>query len=401
MVDVDRKDKSSAVALPEQRRERSIRMSKSIIFCADGTWNSPGDLVNGKMVGEPTNVFKLYFDLEGTPSQENINLKEEQEKSTASGTQVAKYIHGVGDSANPLVKLMGGAVGAGTVIRILRGYTYISRKYKPGDKIFIVGFSRGAYTVRALTGLIASCGLLDARSHDLENKDLAYRLAASIWYGYRKKNAKKDAGLLSKLQSVVMDFPYFFQSPIAEPHLISDISIDTVAVWDTVGALGVPVLDIATGYPVDVFKFANTALSPQVANGIHFISVDEQRTFYTPTLWHARQGVEQVLYPGAHADVGGGYSECDLSDCSLNDMQALLAARGLCFANPPHLTLNPNPLGLAHTPWLDPGITSALRAPRLELKNIKKSACLIARLQGGLVSAGTSNFTAIYAPTNI
>ncbi|MGV1894796.1 DUF2235 domain-containing protein [Agrobacterium vitis] len=376
-------------------------MSKAVIFCADGTWNSPGDVASGKLAGDSTNVFKLYFNLDGVPSRENINLKEEQEKNASSGNQVAKYIHGVGDSANPLVKLMGGAVGAGTVIRILRGYTYISRKYAPGDKIFIVGFSRGAYTARALAGMIVTCGLLDAHAHNLEDKDLAYRLSASVWYGYRKENAKQDVGLLSQLQSIVMDFPHFFQSPIAQPHLISDISIDTVAVWDTVGALGVPVLDTATGYPVDVFKFANTALSPKIANGIHFISVDEQRTFYTPTLWDVRQGVEQVLYPGAHADVGGGYSECGLSDCSLDDMQTLLASRGLKFANPPHLALDPDPLGLAHTPWLDRGITSTIRAPRLGLNMIKRSASLTARLEGGPVFAGSDNDPAIYAPTNI
>ena len=80
--------------------------------------------------------------------------------------QAAKYLHGVGDSDNFLVKALGGALGAGLITRIVRGYTYISRTYAAGDRIFIVGFSRGAYTARALAGLIAAKGLLDATKLD-------------------------------------------------------------------------------------------------------------------------------------------------------------------------------------------------------------------------------------------
>src|SRR5690242_14693912 len=57
---------------------------------------------------------------------------------------------------------------------------YISRNYRPGDRIFIVGFSRGAYTARALAGMIAAKGLLDATQYDLEDKEPAYRLGVFI-----------------------------------------------------------------------------------------------------------------------------------------------------------------------------------------------------------------------------
>ncbi|MEJ0018488.1 MAG: DUF2235 domain-containing protein [Acetobacteraceae bacterium] len=146
-------------------------MAKTIIFCADGTWNGPGSLTGDDTAGPTTNVFKLFVNLEGRSTTETALLANEQESSLvdADGTvvQVAKYIHGVGDSGNFLVKALGGTMGAGLITRIVRGYTFISRNYLPGDSIVIVGFSRGAYTARALGGLIAAQGLLDARHHDL------------------------------------------------------------------------------------------------------------------------------------------------------------------------------------------------------------------------------------------
>ena len=97
--------------------------------------------------------------------------------------QIAKYLHGVGDSRNPIIKLLGGAFGVGVIARVVRGYTFISRNYVPGANIIIVGFSRGAYTARALAGLIVSQGLLAASL--TQDKELAYRRGAEAWYRYR------------------------------------------------------------------------------------------------------------------------------------------------------------------------------------------------------------------------
>ena len=110
--------------------------------------------------------------------------------------QASKYLHGVGDSDNFLVKALGGTLGAGLVTRIVRGYTFISRNYAQGDKIFIVGFSRGAYTARALAGVIAAKGLLDATRVDLTEKETAYRLGAAVWYAYRHSAAAKHHRLV-------------------------------------------------------------------------------------------------------------------------------------------------------------------------------------------------------------
>src|SRR5262245_19270368 len=103
-------------------------MSTNIVFCADGTWDGPGrdDDDNPKL----SNVFKLFVDLAGTDSIDDLSRQNEQERVLSVDgevRQVAKYLHGVGDSNNFLVKLLGGALGTGLVARILRGYTFVSR----------------------------------------------------------------------------------------------------------------------------------------------------------------------------------------------------------------------------------------------------------------------------------
>src|SRR5439155_76889 len=122
-------------------------MSKAIIFCADGTWNGPenGTTVSpleeaasrGELsAGAVTNVVKLFANLAGNVTPDTLALANEQEKvlvdDTRKPVQVAKYLHGVGDSSNPIMKLLGGTLGVGVINRIVRGYTFISRFWVPG-----------------------------------------------------------------------------------------------------------------------------------------------------------------------------------------------------------------------------------------------------------------------------
>lgn len=337
-------------------------MGKNVIFCADGTWNSPGPVAATSENAAISNVFKLFLNLAGKDSEDTTLLADEQERSLVDGggavTQVAKYLHGVGDSKNPLVKVLGGSIGAGLVTRIVRGYTFISRNYQPGDKIFINGFSRGAYTARALAGLIVAKGLLDATQLDPTDKDMAYRLGGAVWYAYRKAAlAATKPDFLEDLESTVDDLPGFLLRPVPAGSLTPVPPIEAVAVWDTVGALGIPEYtrnDVA----IDAFRFCDTALSPKIAHGIHAISLDEQRPNFTPTLWDPDSRVVQTLFPGAHADVGGGYpranNESGLSDGALQWMTEQLRPLGVLFAANPAIPCAPDPKGMEHRPWADP-----------------------------------------------
>lgn len=380
-------------------------MAKNIVFCADGTWNGPAEPDDDKGAAA-TNVFKLFLNLAGTDDPDTYKLAKEQGRTLTVGddvVQVGKYLHGVGDSDNFLVRALGGGIGAGLITRIVRGYTFISRNYAPGDKIFIVGFSRGAYTARALAGLIASKGLLDASKLPLQDKEQAYRLGSAVWYAYRRNALHNNESWLTRLQHTVLDLPGFLSQPPRDDALIP-AQIEAVAVWDTVGALGIPEFAVE-GERIDSFQFADRRLSPIVHRAFHAVAVDECRGDFTPTLWDPDDRITQVLFPGAHADVGGGYhaagKESGLSDASLRWMLDELAALQVQFVDPLAWVLEPDPLGVAHQPWTSPPWTTLPHGPREFPAGLCISRALLGRLSGGLVLANPGMAAAAYAPENL
>lgn len=345
-------------------------MTKTIIFCADGTWNGPDSDDDNDGSPDPTNVFKLFCNLAGSDTDTSLRLANEQEREerAADGTlvQIAKYLHGVGDSKNPLVKLLGGGAGAGLIARLVRGYTFISRNYEPGDGIFLVGFSRGAYTVRALAGLINARGVIDAQKEDLQDKRNAYRLGSAVWQDYRQQAVAGNDIKRSRLNDLIEELPRFF-SRNPTPNLVPDVEISAVAVWDTVGAYGIPDYDRQKGR-LDAFEFADRKLSRAVQRGLHAIAIDEQRDDFVPTLWDADQRIMQVLFSGAHADVGGGYTrhnkESGLSDIALDWMTAELGQLGLRWSPTPTYPPAPASDGVAHEPWRAPPWSFLPQSPR-------------------------------------
>lgn len=382
-------------------------MSKAIVFCADGTWNGPDKHSDG--APGRTNVYKLYANLAGSPEADPRAEEQERTVVNAGGKQVqiAKYLHGVGNSDNALVKLLGGSVGAGLIERVVRGYTFISRNYLAGDRIYITGFSRGAYTARALAGLISQRGLLDATSLDLDDKDHAYRLGLSVWYDYRKQYNRGGGflgvvrGFLDDVMSTCLDH--------ATTNLISHVPIEAVAVWDTVGALGIPLYD--HGGVLDFFKFADMRLPPAVRTGIHAVAADEERITFTPSLWDPDPRVTQVLFAGAHGDIGGGYPDPDaavddytpisagLSDIAYQWIAGRLEALGVLFAEKPCYEAKGDPLSIAHRPWLRDPWPGLGVGPRTFPADIRISRKLIDRLKKEVPLEGDNKKWA-YDPQN-
>ena len=381
-------------------------MSKTIVFCADGTWTNPNEDENQDHTADPTNVYKLFTGLAGELTPDSILLADEQEKVlTESGTalQIAKYLHGVGDSRNPIIKLMGGAFGAGIISRIVRGYTFISRNFQPGDGIVITGFSRGAYTARALAGLIASQGVLGTAI--TSDKETAYRCGAQAWYRFRQ--TMKNPFSLAHLAEIVADLPAFLsQDSLTDADFIPVDQITAVGVWDTVGAMGFP--DYASGGKrEDAFKFADTKLSPKVQHGFHAVALDERRNDFVPTLWDPADRISQVLFPGAHGDVGGGYpvenAESGLSDGALKWMQDQLAPLGVSFKTGWSEGILPDAGGTAHQPWSHlpwtlPGVSLGARQFPAGLP---RDPSIAARMAAGSVVAEPGAAPAAYKPTNL
>jgi hypothetical protein len=344
-------------------------MSKTIILCADGTWNGPATdskvspleeaASEGELhIGAVTNVAKLFANLAGDVTPETLALANEQEKVLCDGSrkpiQVAKYLHGVGDSRNPIVKLLGGTMGVGLINRIVRGYTFISREWEPGDDIHIAGFSRGAYTARALAGMIANVGLLNPKKYDPNDRTESYALGTAAWF--KAKGAKISAGFLSGLANELLGaIGSAGSARLKDGDLIPDVPIKSVAVWDTVGSMGIPAYTAMGRF--DILRFTDMNLSPKVERGFHAMAIDELRRDFPVTPWLRRAGVEQVWFVGAHSDVGGGYptSECYLSDIALSWMMKKLATVGVKYTDPLAYVPKPQVLGGAyHTPWTKP-----------------------------------------------
>ncbi len=382
-------------------------MGKNIVFCADGTWNGPGEADHDDQNAPASNVYKLFLALAGTDDPGTVRLAKEQERTlkTADGgiVQVAKYLHGVGNSTNLLDKFIGGMFGAGLITRIVRGYTFVSRNYAAGDRIYLVGFSRGAYTARALAGLISAKGLLGPAAVDFADKGAAYRAGSAVWHAWRRALLTGDP--LDHFGDIMLDLPHFLSVAPPDPASMVRAPVEAVAVWDTVGALGIPLFN-NQHEAVDVFQFADTALSPNVENGRHAISIDEERENFAPTLWDADPGrIVQVLFPGAHADVGGGYTtngnQSGLSDGALRWLGGELRQLGVKFAPAPTIAFNPDPKGCAHRPWLSPPWLALPRGTRTLPAGLGFSRSVLDQFNAGPVAPDPGAPATLYRPNNI
>jgi hypothetical protein len=155
----------------------------------------------------------------------------------------------------------------------------------------------------------------------------------------------------------------------------------------------------------DAFQFADTKLSGVVRCGLHAVAVDEQRADFTPTLWDSDTRVEQVLFPGAHSDVGGGYplkgGQSGLSDCALGWMMERLSALGLRFSPAPVFVPTPDVRAAAHQPWLHapwhifPRTARTFRMPLTVHPSVRE------RMTCGPVACEPGVDPLPYAPTNL
>lgn len=243
---------------------------KRLILTCDGTWNRADQESNG--VPCPSNVVKLAYRIA---------------KRDAQGvSQVVSYDQGVG-TGNFLDRLTGGAFGQGLDDNILDGYRFLIGNYEPGDEVFVFGFSRGAFTARSLCGMLRKCGVLKRSAIG------RYREAVNL---YR-------SGLVRPDDRGPLEFRKAFSVCGAE-----ELPITFLGVWDTVGALGIPVAGLRR-LTADKYLFHDTELSGTVKNAAHALAIDEYRGAFQPTLWRWKpkegQRVTQTWFAGAHSDVGG------------------------------------------------------------------------------------------------
>ncbi len=269
---------------------------KRIVICCDGTWNHADQENAGKPC--PTNVIKIAYRLS---------------KRAPDGTeQIIYYDQGVG-TGDAEDKLLGGATGAGLEQNIHDSYIFLMANYEPGDEIYIFGFSRGAFTARSIGGMIHKCGIIKRECVE------QYLPAEKL---YHNADAKADDAAAKQFRA-----DYSIDGA-------TDTPVKMIGVWDTVGALGIPLRGLRALNRAQ-FQFLDTDLNPAVKFAFHALAIDEHRGPFEPTLWDSDpapgQTVEQMWFPGVHSDVGGGYSESDLSDGPLDWMIGCAKRAGLVF----------------------------------------------------------------------
>jgi len=274
---------------------------KRLVICCDGTWNRPDQVSDGKVCS--TNVTKIAQAIAGRD---------------ASGVlQHVYYDRGVG--TDWWDHLRGGAFGVGLSENIREAYQFLVTRYEPGDELWFFGFSRGAYTVRSLAGFVRNSGLL--RREHAGQVDEAYAL-------YRRRDADSNP---RPIEAQLFRRTYTYESEGYE------IRIKCIGVWDTVGALVIPI-GILGAITRDVLhlQFHDVNLSSYVDNAFQALAIDEKRAAFRPSIWQQQphavgQRLVQVWFPGVHANVGGGYPDSSLSDIALLWMKDRTLECGLAF----------------------------------------------------------------------
>lgn len=267
-------------------------MPKNIVVFSDGTGQEGGK-------GASTNIYKLFNMIEDRTLQ-----------------QVSFYDRGLGTGWR---KLSGNIGGAGISKNILECYTFIFENYEAGDQIYLFGFSRGAATVRSLSGFIHYFGIMPKSRPELIKE--SYNI-------YKYKNEGRREEKIKEFLST---------------HHTMWTRIKFLGCYDTVTALGIPIEPLGVlinKIPGLKHKFHNFKLCETVENAYQALAIDDERESFHPILWDAEtldyQTIKQVWFCGMHTDIGGGYDEHTLSDIPLVWMRDMAVNHGLLIY-PSHL----------------------------------------------------------------
>lgn len=252
-------------------------------------------------------------------------------QSSSGIPQIVFYQAGVASVGTIGEKIVGGITGDGLAEYVRESYSFIANNYNEGDEIFLIGFSRGAFTARSIGGLIGNIGILTKAglaSFPVIYQDYAHR------HDKRYKSPSPNIPFPNKPSA----FDPSYARELSQRRLTTlNVPIKAIGVFDTVGSLGIPVFP-STGFfsratewfgDFSEYRFYDTALDDCVENAFQALALDERRESYSPTLWEKRQGNKtnliQVWFPGVHSNVGGGYPDQELANITLAWMMSMLS----------------------------------------------------------------------------
>jgi uncharacterized protein (DUF2235 family) len=298
-------------------------MGRRIVLLSDGTGNSAAKVWR-------TNVWRLF---------EALDL--------SSSDQVACYDDGVGTSSFRPWALLGGAFGFGLKRNVISLYKFACRNHRSSeDEIFGFGFSRGAFTIRMLMGLILDQGLVPAGN--ISESELN-RQALRAYRRYHRRHFHTNWSLI--VQSIGNYFRRGEPKPPLPPGPYPVPHIRFLGLWDTVAAYGLPVEEMTRGVSqwIIPLELPNHTLNPRVQRACQALSLDDERTTFHPVLWNerdqaAQQGdarytrnerITQIWFAGVHSNVGGGYPDDSLARIPLYWIMEEARACNLAFKRSP------------------------------------------------------------------
>jgi uncharacterized protein (DUF2235 family) len=255
---------------------------RNLFVGCDGTWNEP---------------------------ESSTNVKRFLDAVRQTDRQVVHYEKGVGTRA--FEALPGGIYGYGLEKRVLGSYRFLRKCFaqrawsREQNRIFLLGFSRGAYTVRRISGLLAHSGL-PKKAEDVELG----------WEVFKQRDTRGAATL--KREGRFYDVP-----------------VEMVGVWDTVKGTNDP-------------DYNDSKMASNVTAGYHAMATDERRKFFPVLKWSQDPRALQVWFPGVHSDVGGGYKESGLSNGALRWMIFRALGHGVAFRQDKVTAIKASPLGKIH-----------------------------------------------------
>ena len=324
-------------------------MAKNIVLLSDGTGNSSAKL-------QKTNVWRLF---------QILDLRN-------PAVQVAYYDDGVGTSSFKLFAILGGVFGFGLKRNVIAIYSFCCRNYQPGDRIYCFGFSRGAFTIRIVAGMIAYHGLVRYENNEAELGRFAadiYRLYRRRFYGGLLKFVRLGPIDLRLLRDIgIWIWRDFWNQRVHVPEPVTVESIHFVGIWDTVDAYGGPIQEMTRAIDSWVWPLSmpDHFMSAKILKACHALSIEDERQAFRPVIWDQRyvrqtarvngedkswlvdincdlrtkaerdaeaapykrtklpaidqQRISQVWFTGVHADIGGGYPQDGLSYVTLDWM---------------------------------------------------------------------------------
>ena len=288
-------------------RERPIHgPKKRLIVTCDGTWlNADNGLMNGHKQ-PPSNVSRIGWAIKDT-SRDGI-------------PQIVNYQAGVGSMGGPAARALGGATGMGLKENMRMAYTYLASNWRPGDEIFLIGFSRGAFTARSIGGMVGALGLLTRAGLPYFNE-----IFEDWEHRFDDRYGSKFPDIPFEGKRIPFDEQYVHE--LARRGLTTlNVPIKAICCWDTVGSLGIPRVPWLENIRLQApgmhdYEFYDTRLHPCIENAYQALALDERRAPFSPALWEKRENnttnLVQCWFPGVHSNVGGGYEDQELADITL------------------------------------------------------------------------------------